>query len=327
MSKKVLEPIVSIIVPVFNVEEYLEKCIQSLINQTLQDIEVILVNDGSTDLSAEICDRYKKLDNRIIVIHKENGGVSSARNEGLKVAKGNYIGFVDSDDYVELDTYEKLVHALIDSKADISICGRIVENNDTKNYQVVDQTRDLVFNSEDVIRRILLKQNIYVAPWDKLYKSELFKGREFPIGKIYEDIYLIPEIISNTQKIVCIKEAKYHYMIRSQSITQSKYKKSSFDLINNTELLYKYIVSRYPNLLKEARYYYFENILACYSKYISSDSLTKKAFRQDKLLIKNRIKTLLIPLLKNPYPTKKRKLQYILIFLGASKFKRYFKRG
>ena len=173
---------VSVIVPVYNVEKYLKQCLDSIVDQTLEDLEIVLVDDGSVDSSGTICDEYAKKDSRIEVIHKANGGLSDARNVGISKAKGRYIGFVDSDDYIKEDMYEILLNLIKKYDADVSICNL---------YDVIDGN-ECIRNKEngireysrlDILKEVLLDKNIQSYAWNKLYEKELFDEIKYPIRK------------------------------------------------------------------------------------------------------------------------------------------------
>ncbi len=228
-------PLISVIVPVYNVEKYLERCIKSILNQSFDNIELILVNDGSKDSSLEICNRYKDNDNRVTVIHKENAGVSSARNTGLDCCKGQYIGFVDSDDWIDSDMYEVLFGAINEYDADIAMCS----------YREVDEYEDVVvseyfvdslhvFNRFEALKSLLLLNKNYsipIAPWNKLYKRELLDNIRFVEGKIYEDIVFTAEVLFRVNKCVCTNHIKYNYLVNrsGSTITMGFNKKSITD--------------------------------------------------------------------------------------------------
>ena len=234
-----MNDLISVIVPVYNVEKYLERCIQSICNQTYKALEIILVNDGSTDSSGYICDQYAKADSRIKVIHKKNGGLSDARNYGIDLASGDYIAFVDSDDYVELQMYEYLLKALKENEADLAICnyqyctetdnklevGSVYEY-DTKKVELVApyQAQELYFS--DPKKRIL-----YTVAWNKLYERKLFSRIRYPIGKVHEDEYTTFKLLYQAKKIVVLQDELYHYLIRKNSISGA-FDQKRFDLFD-----------------------------------------------------------------------------------------------
>lgn len=246
---------ISIIVPVYNVEKYLKKCVGSLINQTYKDIEIILVDDGSTDNSGTICDEISTTDTRIKVIHKMNGGLSSARNAGIDMAKGDYLAFVDSDDFVELDMYETLLDGIEKNGKDISCCGRIVDifgQYSNKEF-VMDSPK--MFTKEETIREILYLENVDVSACDKLYDKNLFSDIRYPEGKISEDAAVIFEIIERSNGIYHVGVPFYHYVFRNNSITKSKYSAKRHDVINNLNNTEIFLEKNHPDLLEDYKVY------------------------------------------------------------------------
>lgn len=183
------KPLISVIVPVYNVQKYVRKSVESILQQTYKNLEIILVDDGSTDESGKICDTLARSDNRVTVIHKKNGGLSDARNAGLDRATGELIGFVDSDDYIEKNMYEVLEERMRINEADISCCGRYVvqESDGTKTpYFILD--REQILSPCQAIGKLLIWDGCDSAAWDKLYKVKLFKGRRYPFGVLHEDL-------------------------------------------------------------------------------------------------------------------------------------------
>ncbi len=176
-----MEDIISIIVPIYNTRRYIDKCVESIVNQTYKNIEIILVDDGSTDGSDKKCDEWKEKDKRIKVIHKENEGASSARNVGIENAKGKYIAFIDSDDYIDLDIIEALYKRLIETNSEISSGGFIVETYAGKKSKFAEE--NYVANSEEALRRLFLHEDISLSLCDELYKKELFETIKLPIRK------------------------------------------------------------------------------------------------------------------------------------------------
>lgn len=211
------KPLISVIVPVYNINQYISKCIDSLLLQSLKDIEIILVDDGSIDLSGRICDDYALKDSRIKVIHQENNGLSSARNAGLALAEGEYIGFVDGDDWVKDDMYEFLYKTLVAHDADISVCGHFIVDGD--NVEPIRNNGTIkILNHVEALSSILLDDEINSFAWDKLYKRELFDGLLYPIGRRFEDIAFTYLIFNRSKRVVQANVSKYYYVRRSGSI-------------------------------------------------------------------------------------------------------------
>ena len=183
-------PLISVIVPVYNVEDYLSKCVASILAQSYKNLQVILVDDGSTDRCPEICDDIAKRESRVQTIHKKNGGLSSARNAGIDAANGDFLAFVDSDDYIAPDMYEYLYRNMAETESDISICGKYVVYENGRLILKQDQSiLCLVMDSEEAIRRMCSFRDYDTSSCDKLYKRELFSSIRFPLGKLCEDWY------------------------------------------------------------------------------------------------------------------------------------------
>lgn len=211
------KPLLSIIVPVYDVERYLQKCIDSILAQTFTDFELILVDDGSPDNCPALCDAAAAKDARIRVLHQKNGGLSAARNAGLDVARGEWIGFVDSDDYIAPEMYETLYKAVQSTGADLALC----------DYVKVDETGALCTQTHVAVpqksltgRELLQKAywtTVQIA-WNKLYHRTIFAQLRYPVGKLNEDFFVIPEICLNTQKAVVVPDVLYYYVQRGDSI-------------------------------------------------------------------------------------------------------------
>lgn len=238
--------LVSVIIPVYNVEKYLNKCIDSVLRQTYKNIEIILVDDGSNDRSGVICDEYMKKDTRVKIIHKENGGLSSARNCGLKIATGELVTFIDSDDVIEIDFIECLENK-IKKDIDIAFCEIKVIHNSEINYES-DKGKFRILNNVDLLKMMLHDQN-YVSACGKIYKKELFNDLEFPYGKIHEDIATIYKAILKANKIAYLPNEKYFYLKREGSITNEKFNIKRLDLIEATDKMCDDI-AKYSPLLK-----------------------------------------------------------------------------
>ena len=257
-------PLISIIIPVYKVEKYLEKCIKSVLNQTYSNLQIILVDDGSPDKCGEICDDYSKIDERIEVIHKKNGGLSDARNVGLKVARGEYIGFVDSDDYVSKDMFQKLYNTLISTNADVSICNFytvVAGKNIMKN---LDNGIE-IYSKLEILKEILLDKKIQSYAWNKLYKKELFKDIEYPVGKKYEDIGTTFYLLEKCDKIVVTGSPEYYYLTREDSIVNNNTKETVMDYIELICDRYDYINKKYKELGKYNDYYITRTLLTAFT--------------------------------------------------------------
>lgn len=213
------QKLISIVIPVYKVEKELSRCLNSILSQTYTKLEIILVDDGSPDNSGKLCDEFAKKDNRIKVLHIENGGAARARNIGLSVATGEYIGFVDSDDYIDTNMYEILVKAIDETGADISAVG-IIRENEVTGLQSVIRTpkQQTIYSDEETLREILRSRCVGSSVWSKLYKSECWENVRFPEGQINEDTKIIFELHKG-RTLVHTAIPTYHYMIRANSVT------------------------------------------------------------------------------------------------------------
>lgn len=270
---------VTIIVPVYNVEKYLNKCIDSILSQTFNNFELILIDDGSTDSSGNICDEYLNKDKRVKVIHKENGGVSSARNAGLDIAKGKYISFVDSDDYISDYYIEKLYNNIKDNNADISICGcngflKEKENNLNNIIYDIDilESKDALLKLYNVNTRF-----IYVTVYLKMYKKSLFDNIRFPLGKINEDSFIIYKLYLKSNKIIYNNSKLYFYRNRQGSIMRQKFTKRNFDDLEALEEQIDYFRRKeYYDLEKASIKYYCYHLKGFYRKFKEDKSNIKE---------------------------------------------------
>lgn len=238
--------IISVIVPIYKVEKYLEKCLNSILEQTYQNLEIILVDDGSPDKCPQICDEYASKDHRIKVVHKKNGGLSSARNAGIEVATGEYISFVDSDDYLHKSTYEEMLKLITKSEADICICNieYVDEKGDLYPIHFSSPIKDEELSANQFFQKLVEPCEWYfVAAWNKLYKKEILDRKVFPIGKIHEDEYSIHHIIGKCNKIICTSKKYYYYVQRSGSIMSQRSINSTLDLTEAMLDRYNYYCS------------------------------------------------------------------------------------
>lgn len=244
---------ISIIVPVYNVESYLPQCIESILKQTYQNLEVILVNDGSTDNSLSICKRYQEQDSRVQVLHKENGGLSDARNAGLDIATGEYIGFVDSDDFIDLDMYEILYTNAEKYDADISMCWS--KDFPSKRKCTFSSKVEVLDTKESVIKKIYLSRRTAMAICLKLFKREIFDNIRFKKGITTEDGEIFLSLVKKIDRMVIQDNAKYNYRQRDNSIThQRAYSKKILDLTRIYEQNEMRIKREYNGLDEVAAY-------------------------------------------------------------------------
>lgn len=214
---------ISVIVPVFNVKKHLQKCFSSIACQTHKNLQVIVVDDGSFDGSENICDQWAKTDSRFVVLHKKNGGLSSARNAGLDFAKGEFVLFVDSDDFVEPNMVEKLAKLQVKTKADICVCLFSMETESGETYADVPKFETKSCSGVEALNLLSQpRQDRFVVAWNKLYKKELFDGVRFPLGKIHEDQWTIHELFFRANKVSFVSDKLYHYVIHEGSVSRNK---------------------------------------------------------------------------------------------------------
>lgn len=250
--KKIEQPLISVIVPIYNVEKYLNECIDSIIRQTYTNLEIILVNDGSTDSCAKICDSYKKKDSRIKVIHKENGGVSSARNIGLRKSNGIYISFVDSDDWIEPNYYEKMLKVALENDLDVVQCSyfRITCNN--KEY-INLSNNEIKSNKKEYLYQILNVQSGVGFCHMKLYKKDIIKDVLFDENlKVCEDALFNIKISYNINKFSIISDALYNYRINENSVVKKYDIKYQEKYLSGIESIEKFLGVKQKEQIKQA---------------------------------------------------------------------------
>ena len=266
---------ISVIVPVYNVEKYLKRCLDSIINQTYKNLEIILINDGSTDNSGIICDEYAKKDNRIIVKHKENSGVSSTKNLGMKISTGEFITFIDSDDTVDENYIEILYNNLISTNSDISVTAYKVVNEkgnliqDSSKQSGLPKDATIIYEGKDIIRELLLQKTIknFVC---KLYRKEVLCN--FKEGVTYEDIVFSVQVMMKAKKVVYINTGVYNYLKRSKGITATITLKNLSDFAQAIIDRFNLVQEKYNDLMKYNVYAFFQSTIALSTKYIITDA-------------------------------------------------------
>lgn len=286
---------ISVVVPVYNVASYLEKCIESIIAQTYEKLEIILVDDGSTDDSGRICDDYAKEDTRIKVIHKKNGGLSDARNKGIDAASGEYLMFIDSDDYIHPQMAEKLYKTLVNAGAEISVCNFLYvdEKGETldgcnDNLPVMDE----ILNQNEAFYKAIQgpKKWYYVIACNKLYKKQVFSDLRFPCGKIHEDEFVIHKVLDVCSAVACTSDVLYYYVQRTGSIMHAGYSIKKLDMVD---------------VYLERTEYFLRKKMPAYAGTSVSNAISEFCFGYNSLdlnnsINKNRLKALL-PIFKKIY--------------------------
>lgn len=270
-----MRPLISVIVPVYNTELYIDKCIQSILNQTYQNLEIILVDDGSTDGSAEKCDLYARMDQRIRVIHKQNGGQASARNVGLDVCVGKYIGFVDSDDWIEPNMYLILLEQLEKYNADLAICGRYdAYENSEKRILSRGLGKNGLYDVYQIFPQMILGQLSDFSVCDKLHRREFWENIRFPDGEIYEDFAVMYKVILSAKNIVLYDAPLYIYNHRRGSTVTAGFKEALTDYPKQTKKFLADITSLCPEYTNYAIWAHIKAIQVVLIKLFKSDRKT-----------------------------------------------------
>lgn len=315
-----MDSLISVIIPVYNIKEYLPRCVESVCAQTYKNLEILLVDDGSTDGTGDLCDALAKKDDRIRVFHKENGGSSSARNLGIENAKGQYLGFVDSDDYISPDMYEQLYRALQTNGVPIAQIGRDeidAEGNILANVCEPPAT-EICIKSEDFMRELLMHRGD-CSFCTKLVKKELFEKDKFPLGVLNEDFHLLIRLLPRISGIVSLPEQAYHVFYRIGSNTR-KENKNDFsrvygDCVENADMAAALVDAHYPGLKTVAvRFGAFQRLE--YLLHIPVGQM-QKSNTMYVGIVKN-IRKHLFRLMGNKYLTGKNKI-YLLLFAIAPK--------
>lgn len=310
-----MKPLISVIVPVYKVEDYLCKCIDSILNQTYTNMEVILVDDGSPDNCGVICDAYAEKDSRIKVIHKANGGLSDARNVGMAASKGDFLSFVDSDDWLEKDAIATLYDLLCDSQALISMGGMQRVESRTGKILASD------FDGTECIRKLTkieAMRDVFVngcAAWGKLYRRSVFDGIVFPVGEINEDEAIILSLLDRCEVMVTTNRVIYNYRYRTESITTAPFTVKDLAWKNHCAANLEFVRKHYPELEEYAAERYRSSLLW---------HITKISLLDDCSMYRSEIKQIMTELRneKNkfdriPMDTKKSALQYLIAMYGG----------
>lgn len=300
---------VSIIVPIYNVEDYLARCVDSIIIQTYPALEIILVDDGSPDGCGAVCDKYAAQDERIRVIHKKNGGLSDARNAGLDIASGEFVFFVDSDDWIAPDTIEVLMSHMEDSVdivAGSSVDVAVIDGEVLHKCYSVPLGEKLVMD-----RRAAMKDNLLGgwAAWNKLYRRNLWTGLRFPVGRINEDEAVLLHVLHCCNCVIQVGHPTYYYFLRQNSITTASFSEKKMDWYENCIDNYRFIRDNYPELLLEAEY----RLETCVLYLLQFMLLEHKRFSSQIGRLRDCLRERYSAMMQNPYTTSRdRKRLFIL---------------
>lgn len=269
---------ISVIVPVYKVEKYLKRCVDSILDQTYENLEIILVDDGSPDASPLICDEYAIKDSRVTVIHQKNSGLSGARNAGIEKATGKYIAFVDSDDYIAPHMYETLWNNLINYDAQISICRLQRFSGAYYDGELESELHIATYDNETALRNLHLEDGeMYTVAYNKLYLRSLFEKVRYPIGRLNEDEFTTYKVIDKSNKVVITTEKMYFYYYNDNSITTSKKYLQSSDVFDALDERKEYFEqANKPKIVRMIDKAYLDRIIARYRKAMESKEPRKK---------------------------------------------------
>lgn len=275
---------ISVIVPVYKVEKFLKRCVDSILDQTYENLEVILVDDGSPDASPLICDEYAIKDSRVSVIHQKNSGLSGARNAGIDKATGKYIAFVDSDDYIAPHMYETLWNNMVNYEAQISICRLQRFSGTYYEGELESEIHISTYDNETALKNLHLEDGeMYTVAYNKLYLRSLFKNVRYPVGRLNEDEFTTYKVIDKSNKIVITTEKMYFYYYNDNSITTGKKYLLSTDIFDALDERKEYFIqARKPQIVKMIDRVYLDRIIARYRKAIES----KEPRKHDKRFLK-----------------------------------------
>lgn len=309
-----MEDLVSIIVPVYNVEKYLRKCVESILRQTFKNLEIILVDDGSQDSSSRMCDQFAEVDKRIKVIHKENGGASEARNVGVECAKGNYLVFVDSDDWITDTMVERLLETCKEFNVKLSTCARYTTVGEKIVSECFEGERKK-FSAAQALNEILLGRSMDVSPCDKICHRSLYNGIKYPVGETNEDAAVFYKLIDRAQIVVHCGTTEYYYRSRPSSVTKLEYSISARRIIEkNLNNIEAFIKTSYPSCINAFLRYKVVNIYRLLNNYIKCRGADKtEEYRHLMLLFKENKKVFF----KDDKTDIKEKLIAIMILLGT----------
>lgn len=273
-----MDSLISVIVPIYNVEKYLERCVESIINQTYKNLEIILVDDGSPDNCPQMCDDYAKKDSRIKVVHKKNGGLSDARNAGMKVATGEYVSFIDSDDYISLDFYETLLQTMVDNDSDIVECGVVKFYENEKFDEYSDDQMIKNFNTVDGLEELINENSFHQYVWNKLYKSSIALDIPYEVSKLNEDDFWTYQIFGRAKRVTRLNRTLYYYFQRSSSIMGNGYNIRRLDEIEGKANRQKYIEKYFPSLVVQSKLNLYATCIFSYQsvlKYMNGEDKKK----------------------------------------------------
>ena len=315
MNKNIEVPLISIIIPMYNVENYISECLNSVISQNYKNLEIIIVDDGSTDNSYEIASKYCKNDSRIKIFRKKNGGLSDARNFGIENSSGKYLFFLDSDDFLPDYTIDYLYNLINLYKTNISIGAHTILKNKKNIYKGIGKEKTKTLSTKEVLNEILLDKEIDLSTWGKLYKRELFYSIKFPVGKAFEDTATTYKLLYLSERVAVGGKSVYFYRIRSNSITTATNFSKKMQLIENTKEMCDSILVFYPELKDAAEKRIVWSYFSTFNQLLKSKD--KSLYKTEQKQIKNYLLSKRKDILMKKEFTKKEKIAIRLLSLGT----------
>ena len=313
--------LISIIIPAYNVEKYIEKCVESVLNQTFADFELILVDDGATDNTPLICDRLGLLDERVLVSHKNNGGLSDARNFGLRLATGDFVTFIDSDDYVATNYLEVLIQPLLKNKeVSISMVStqELLENNQPMQFSTFPVK---IVSQEVAIQKMLMRDGFSHCGVGKMYRKELWEGFGFPIGRLYEDYLTTYYVFSKAKKVAICERGLYYYIQRSGSIMHYDCSERTLTILDVADEVTEYLFDTWPGLKDEALDLQVASYLKCYQQILNFGF---DKFPEQQQRIRKMVRHNTWEVLKSKKINKKQKIKLLLTYMGRYIFSKIY---
>lgn len=315
--------LISVIVPVYNAEKHLVRCVDSILNQTHSHLEVILVDDGAKDNSGAMCDTYMQKDPRIRVVHKENGGLSSARNAGIDIATGEYLGFVDSDDWIEPEMYETMLHLAVENDAQMVCAGRYDVDAETMERTVgLCPRREEVISGIEMLGRVFVWDNCDSSSCDKLFHRSLYDGLRYTHGVISEDVALFPYTAERAERVVMCDKPFYNYYHHSGTISTSALSEKSFHFVEHTARIYDYISKNHPEIEDQARQLRISGLVHSLLSCELAEAGSRKEFAVRCRHYRAELRRHLPFIMQHPRYGKKDKLTNLLLATGLYRFLR-----
>lgn len=308
---------ISVIVPVYNVEKYLERCVKSIAAQTYKDLEILLIDDGSTDKSGKMCDDFQQTDSRIKAFHKQNGGLSDARNYGIEHSAGEFISFVDSDDYIDEKMLETLHRLITENDADLAVCSAM-DVFEGKEVTQVKKIKEFNLNKVESYKYMLRGDGIPSA-CNKLYKRQTVGNVRFPVGKLYEDGFFTPQILKRVEKTAVTSKPMYYYFRRADSITTKPFRKGDLDVIEAYDKCVKQVKELCPEALPYAEFRYRNAYFNVLDKMLMRDDC--KEIPEYKQVVKY-LKKHTVQIVKDPGFGKMRKIAAVALKFSVPLYKK-----